>query len=211
MRKLILTESEKNEILRLHKISINEELSSFEMLQQIQRAIKTNPDGVIGPDTTKKLVDVLSSIKEPEKVFDYGCVRNNNHIEVIDMTWTDKGGKTQGGIEYQLGDLLFKPNGSYFDLGVDPNKKLSYTCSASTIQTSNHGNIEKENKSSIQTTDNTKKVTTPEKTSETPKIDTTIKPSSSDYTKSDTERLKNIGVDSSGRVTDKFGTKPPGI
>jgi hypothetical protein len=43
------------------------------------------------------------------------------------------------------------------------------------------------------------------------KVDTTIKPSSSDYTKSDTERLKNIGVDSSGRVTDKFGTKPPGI
>lgn len=208
MKKIIITESEKNEILKLHKTTINEELSSFEMLKQIQRAIKTNPDGKIGPDTTKKLVDVLSSIKEPIKVFDYSCVRNNNHIEIIDMTWSDKEGKTQGGMEYQLGDLLFKPNGTYFDLGVDPNKKLNYTCSGTTIQTSNHGNIEKENKTSGSTIDNSKVVTTPEKTSETPKIDTTIKPPSPNYTKSDTERLKNISIDSSGRVTDKFGTKP---
>lgn len=211
MKKLIITESEKNEILKLHKTIINEELSSFEMLQQIQRAIKTYPDGVIGPDTTKKLVDVLSSIKEPEKVFDYGCVRNNNHIEVIDMTWTDKEGKTQGGMEYQLGELLFKPNGTYFDLGIDPNKKLSYSCSGTTIQTSNHGNIEKENKTSGSIVDNSKVVTTPEKTSEKPKIDTAMQPSSDEYTKSDTERLKNIDVSSKGGVTDKFGTRPSGF
>jgi hypothetical protein len=60
-----------------------------------------------------------------------------DNVEVIDMTM-----KGTGGLEYQIGEIVFKPNGTYVDLNK-PNNVLNYTCSVGVIKTSNHGNIQK--------------------------------------------------------------------
>jgi len=158
MRKLIITESEKKYILQLHKPIILKE-NAGEKLALIQTALGTAPDKIIGPKTTSKIVSALGTagIKA-----DYTCVTSltngeimtitntNNQmfeedVEVIDMTMKGADGKTTGGVEYQIGEILFKPDGTYYDLNK-PNVPLKYTCSSTTIQTSNNGNIEKGSK-----------------------------------------------------------------
>jgi hypothetical protein len=169
MRKLIISESERKNILRQHGSLILEQ-SASEKLRLIQIALGAEGDKVIGPDTTKKIVSTLQSA--PKTSGDFGCVANlkndevvtiinqkgektENKVEVIDMTMKGADGKTTGGMEYQIGEILFKPNGTYFDLN-QPNTPLKYTCSGTTIQTSNHGNIEK----GSQKVDNTETIKT---------------------------------------------------
>jgi len=139
MKKIFITESEKESILKQHKISINEELTTYEMLQKIQSAIGTNPDAIIGPDTSEKLVSLLNSdtFKQPEKIFDFSCVKNHNNREVILYDWR------MARPDYQLGDLLFQDDGTYYDLN-QPNTPLTYTCSGDVIKTSNHKDIQKD-------------------------------------------------------------------
>lgn len=167
MRKLIITESEKRNILRQHGSLILEQ-SAAEKLAQIQTALGTSGDKIIGPDTTKRIVSALQGL--PKESGDFTCVTNlkndeivtitnskgektEDNVEVIDMTMKGADGKTTGGMEYQIGEILFKPNGTYFDLN-QPNTPIKYTCSAGVIQTSNHGNIEK----GSQKVDNTKEI-----------------------------------------------------
>lgn len=153
MKRLIISESERKDILRKHGTVIYEQTAD-EKLRQIQQALGTSGDKVIGPDTTKKIVDALKSVPKE----DFGCVSNLKNedkityvnkketfeVEVIDMTMTGSDGKPTGGMEYQIDDILFKPNGTYFDLN-QPNTPLKYNCNGTTIQTSNHGNFEKVN------------------------------------------------------------------
>lgn len=139
MKKLNITESERKQILRQHTTLLKEELSSSDMLKKIQRAIGAKDiDAIIGPDTTAKLLTILKNgTTEPQKTFDFSCVKNHNHREVITYDWR------MARPDYQLGDLLFQDDGTYFDLD-EPNTPLKYTCSGDMIKTSNHGDIQKE-------------------------------------------------------------------
>ena len=167
MRKLIITESEKRNILRQHSSLILEQ-SAAEKLAQIQTALGTRGDKVIGPDTTNRIVKSLEGV--PKTTGDFTCITNlkndemvaitntkgektEDNVEVNDMTMKGADGKTTGGMEYQIGELSFKGDGTYVDLN-NPNKQLTYTCSSGVIQTSNHGNIEK----GSQKVDNTKEI-----------------------------------------------------
>lgn len=156
MRRLIITESEKRNILEQHSSLILEQ-SAADKLQQIQTALGTRGDKVIGPDTTNRIVKALEGV--PKTTGDFTCITNlkndemvtitntkgektEDNVEVNDMTMKGADGKTTGGVEIQIGELSFKGDGSYVDLN-SPNKQLTYTCSSGIIQTSNHGSIEK--------------------------------------------------------------------
>lgn len=204
MKKLIITESERRQILGLHKSRINEELSTFEMIQKIQSAVGTNPDGIIGPDTSKKIV---SKLKELGTAKDYSCITNLQNGTFVIMTDTNNtktekvvevNQRIDGSNEYQIGDLVFQKNGTYEDLtkiSTDTSQKniFTYSCDTNKIVTSNHGTIEKG------------ELPKPEK-----KVD--VQPEVKPETKTDTtQKSKNIEVPSNQSITDKFGTRPLGI
>jgi hypothetical protein len=136
MKKIIITENERNNILKIYGILLEQEnLTPAQMLDKIQISVGTNNDLKIGPDTTSKIVSALKDI--PTKKFDYSCVVNHPNVEVVE--------RIDGTNEYQIGDLLFQRNGTYFDLN-EPNKPLTYTCNGNIIQTSNHKDITSETK-----------------------------------------------------------------
>ena len=216
MKKITITESEKREILGLHKSKINEELSTFEMLQKIQTAVGANPDGVIGPDTSKKIV---SKLKELGTAKDYTCITNlqNGMFVIITDTGNTKTEKVveinqriDGSNEYQIGDLVFQKNGTYEDLtkiSTDTSKRniFTYSCDIDKIVTSNHGTIEKGELPKPET-----KVEVKPEVKVEPKLDTTQRPIDTSQ-KTDTEKLKKMETQSNQTITDKFGTRPLGI
>jgi hypothetical protein len=129
MKKLIITESERRNILKSHG-SIILEQSATDKLKAIQSALGTTGDAIIGPDTTKRIVDTLKS--SPTKS-DFTCVTNNPNKKSVAFDDEKVG--------YQIGEFVFDKLGNYYDV-KDSATKNTYTCSGTTIQTSKHGNIE---------------------------------------------------------------------
>jgi hypothetical protein len=135
MRKLIISESEKRNILKVHGIikEQDENLSAAEMLAKIQTKLGTSDDRIIGPKTTEAIVNVLQGTSS----FDFSCV--TNHPNKKRVAYDDD---TTG---FQIGDLVFDKKGNYYNV-KDETKKYTYKCSGTTIQTSNDKDITSETK-----------------------------------------------------------------
>lgn len=135
-RRLIITESERNNILRKHGIILEQEdeLNATEMLRAIQNSVGTKADVIIGPDTTKKIVGALKELPKTSS-FDFTCV--TNHPNKKRVAYDDE--KTG----FQIGDLVFDKSGNYYNV-KDETKKYTYKCNGTVIETSNDGNIEGE-------------------------------------------------------------------
>lgn len=132
MRRLIITESEKRNILRQHSSLILEQ-SAAEKLQQIQTALGTSGDKVIGPDTTNRIVKALEGLPKKTTTSEFGCV--TNHPSKKRVAYDDE----KSG--FQIGELVFDKSGNYYEV-KDESKKYTYKCSGTTIETSNNGKIE---------------------------------------------------------------------
>jgi len=131
MRRIIITESERKNILRSHGV-ILEELSLADMLASIQSAVGTTVDKKIGPDTTDKLLKVLAGIPTTTTTkFDFSCVRNNKNTKVL----TDFNDETETTVfkGYQIGDFVFDKSGNYYKVN-DESRKGTYTCSGTQIK-----------------------------------------------------------------------------
>lgn len=135
MKRLIITESERNNILRKHGIILEQEdeLNATEMLKSIQKSVGTSADAKIGPDTTKKIVSTLGGL--PKTSSDFTCV--TNHPNKKRVAYDDE--KTG----FQIGDLVFDKSGNYYNV-KDETKKYTYKCNGAVIETSNDGKIEGE-------------------------------------------------------------------
>jgi hypothetical protein len=107
MKRLIISEEEKNHILGLHKSKLLKEntnppvqsLTPTQKLEKIQQAFNLTADAIIGKDTTRAIEDKLSKLPKQDGKTKYGCVVNHNHVKIND-TGNDK-------LEYQIGDLVF--------------------------------------------------------------------------------------------------------
>jgi hypothetical protein len=132
MRRLIITESEKRNILRQHSSLILEQ-SAAEKLQQIQTALGTSGDKVIGPDTTNRIVKALDGLPKKTTTSEFSCV--TNHPSKKRVAYDDE----KSG--FQIGELVFDKTGNYYDV-KDESKKYTYKCDGTTIETSNNGKIE---------------------------------------------------------------------
>jgi hypothetical protein len=137
MKRFIITENERKNILKIYGILKEQDETSLDataMLDKIQSSLGTNNDVIIGPSTTKLIVSALQGTSSTS---DFSCVKNHPNVEVIE--------RNDGTNEYQIGDLLFQRNGTYYDLN-EPNKPLTYKCNGNIIQTSNHKDITSETK-----------------------------------------------------------------
>ena len=144
MKRLIISEEEKNHILGLHKNNLLKEntnppsqsLTPTQKLEKIQQALSLRTDAIIGKDTTRAIEDKLSGLQKQDGKTKYACVVNHNHVKIND-TGTDK-------LEYQIGDLVFSLNGTYIDLNPNTGEKFIYSCDGDIINTSKHGYIRKD-------------------------------------------------------------------
>ena len=145
MRRIIITESERKNILRSHGV-ILEYLSPAEMLADIQRAVGTNVDKKIGPDTTSKLLTALGGISTTTTTkFDFSCVKSNKNME-RKFEYDDNDNPIFKG--YQIGDFVFDKSGNYYKVGDESNKK-TYTCNGTEIKLNDgtiiSGEVKKDN------------------------------------------------------------------
>jgi len=144
MKRLIISEEEKNHILGLHKSKLLKEntnppvqsLTATQKLEKIQQALSLRTDAIIGKDTTRAIEDKLSRLQKQDGKTKYACVVNHNHVKIND-TGNDK-------LEYQIGDLVFSLDGTYIDLNPNTGEKFIYSCDGDIISTSKHGYIRKD-------------------------------------------------------------------
>jgi hypothetical protein len=144
MKRLIISEEEKNHILGLHKSKLLKEntnppvqsLTPTQKLEKIQQALNLTADAIIGKDTTRAIEDKLSGLQKQDGKTKYACVVNHNHVKIND-TGTDK-------LEYQIGDLVFSLDGTYIDLNPNTGEKFIYSCDGDIISTSKHAYIRKD-------------------------------------------------------------------
>ena len=118
MRKLIISESEKRNILKVHGVikEQNENLSAADMLEKIQTKLGTSGDRIIGPKTTEAIVNALQGTSS----FDFSCVSNYPGVKKV---W-DEVSDSQG---YQIGNNIFDKLGNYYNLS-NKDKKYKYIC-----------------------------------------------------------------------------------
>ena len=148
---------------------------------------------------------------------DFTCVTNLKNDEIVTITNTS-GGKTEdnvevidmtmkgtGGLEYQIGEIVFKPNGTYVDLNK-PNNVLNYTCSVGVIKTSNHGNIQKNDVTTQAVQGNTSGTGAGFGLSGAGSVGAGAAGGGASTTTNTTTSSQVKGQP--GQVTDKFGTRP---
>ena len=135
MKRIIITESERKNILKSHGVIL--EQTAAEMLAAIQTAINTNPDKKIGPDTTSKLVSALQGVSTTSG-FDWTCVKSNKNKKPITVFDDTKEETVFKG--YQIGDLVFEKSGNYYESNNE-STKFKYSCDGNMIVTDNHGKI----------------------------------------------------------------------
>jgi hypothetical protein len=115
MRKLIISESEKRNILKVHGVikEQDENLTAAEMLAKIQSKLGTSGDRIIGPKTTDAIVNVLQGTSS----FDFSCIKNGDRV------WFDSNNSNG----YKLGDYIYDQNGNYYNVN-NKNEIKKYTC-----------------------------------------------------------------------------------
>jgi hypothetical protein len=144
MKRVIISESDRKNILRAHGILKEEEsLTPAQMLQKIQGAVGAKlQDAIIGPDTASKIADALKDVpNETVTKFDFSCVKGNTNKKTL----SDFDDETEKAIfkGYQIGNLVFDKVGTYYDI-KDPNTKYKYSCVGTTISTEKHENIKQD-------------------------------------------------------------------
>jgi|688.fasta_scaffold09795_5 hypothetical protein len=150
MKRLLITEEEKNRILSLHKKTIVEqdtktppkEIDVNEKFKQIEIALQLQPDLLVDLVTKDALVKQLNTIRKTEGERNFECVSKQFYITKITSA---KGMDT----EYQWSNLRFKLDGTYYDVN-NPKDIKSYYCKADSegkntiISTTEHNDILKD-------------------------------------------------------------------
>jgi len=150
MKRLLITEEERNRILSLHKKTIVEqdtktlpkEIDVNEKFKQIEIALQLQPDLLVDLVTKDALVKQLNTIKKTESERNFECVSKQVFMTKITSA---KGMDT----EYQWSNLRFKLDGTYYDIN-NPKDVKSYFCKADSegkntiISTTEHSDILKD-------------------------------------------------------------------
>jgi hypothetical protein len=137
MKRFIITENERKNILKSHGILKEQDdsnLSATDMLDKIQSSLGTSNDVIIGPQTTKLIVSALQGTSSTS---DFSCVTKYPNKQVVEYE--------DGKYGYKINNLIFDRSGNYWAEN-DLTTKYTYKCNGTTIQTSNHKDITSETK-----------------------------------------------------------------